>query len=89
MTTAAELEAITKVIADQAPKLREAGVLELQVDGLRATFAPWDPPFDPEQQPATTDDGAGSDPLNDPMLYGRAPGSGVPGRRNRIYEDED
>jgi hypothetical protein len=68
--TAAEFVAL---LEQHAPRLRDAGVLSIQVDGAGATFAPAPPPkvdLQAAAQPAT------SDPLDDPALY---QGGAVPG----------
>lgn len=70
------------LIADRAPQLREAGVLELTVDGVTVRLAPYEPPpAQPRREEAAVED---PDPLNDPATFGRigrAPGFDRPRRQ--------
>lgn len=76
--TAAEFVAL---LEQHAPRLREAGVLSIQVDGCAASFTPPPPPAldtKGDGQPET------GDPLDNPALYsgGRVPGYALEGDPN-------
>jgi hypothetical protein len=64
------------LLEERAPRLRAAGVLEIDVRGLRARLAPPDPPplkkekIEPEVR---------LNPLDDPRTYGLPPGAKLPG----------
>lgn len=68
------------LIVERAPKLREAGVLSVEVEGLKATLAPIQAPEvesgdeTPEEQ---------FDVLSDPATFGHTDAERVPGRRRR------
>lgn len=70
-----DLAAKLELIAAHAPKLRKAGVIEVDVDGVRVKLAPdvgeSDMKGDTESEPDSIWD--------DPSLYGRNPGRPVPG----------
>jgi len=75
--TAADLLAL---IVKHAPALRDAGILSVEVEGLKATLAPAQPP-EVESGDATPEEQF--DVLNDPALYGHTDPDRVPGRRRR------
>lgn len=73
---------ILDVIIGRAPKLREAGVLRVNIDGMAFDLAP-------SEQAAEDDDGTRSsdeeaDPFEDPATYGGRP---PPGYRRREREE--
>lgn len=74
--------ALLDVIIAKAPALRMAGVSLVRLGDLEFHVAPPEPP------PVVTDDGERepTDPLNDPLLYGRS--RGTPGFGHRSDDDE-
>lgn len=76
-----------KLLIEQAPALREAGVLDLTIGGVSVRLAPHEPP------PATPDPRERveepANALDDELTYGRRPGSGVPGFPRRRHEEND
>lgn len=72
------------LLIDRAPKLREAGVLRVQLEGLLSfELAPVAPEIDDgeDRQPENYEH---SDPLQDPATF---PGGHVPGFRRRPHEE--
>lgn len=84
--TSDDLAKALAVLAEHAPRLRSAGVLELSVGDVRAVLA--------NAEPATSDDddddeSEGDDrrpALHDPATFGRR--GGVPRRRD-LHPDDD
>lgn len=78
-----EAEDLIDVVISRAPKLREAGVLELGIIGLK--LAPLEPEPDQEetaeQREARKEDELRSNAWTDPDTFGRR--SGVPGNDPR------
>jgi hypothetical protein len=66
-----------RVIAENAPRLRAAGVQQLAIDGVSMVLAP-PAPSAPADPPASTDEEPTGD-LDDPTTYGRPEGSSAPG----------
>lgn len=75
------------LIIDRAPALREAGVLDLTIDGVSMRFAPHEPP--PAVPDARDRVEEPTNALDDELTYGRRPGSGVPGFPRRRREEID
>lgn len=69
-----DLRAQLAVIAEHAPQLRAAGVLQVSIDGVGAVLAPADPV--PSSGPAPKPRPVYADPLEDPDTFagGRVPG---------------
>lgn len=75
------------LLIDRAPALREAGVLELTMDGVSVTLAPHEaPPAEPDPRERVEEP---ANALDDELTYGRRPGSGVPGFPRRRHEEID
>lgn len=76
MADQADPAKLLELILGRAVELRQAGVLELDLAGMRVRFSPAEPKADADDQtkpaePVLTQD--------DPATYGLPPGSPVPG----------
>lgn len=65
---AADLESVCQLLTEHAPKLREAGVLELEVGDIRVKLADPDPP---DLEDEDEDEPSVADPMQDGETYGR------------------
>ncbi len=74
-TNSSSSNELLAMIQARAPELRKAGILALELEGLKVTFAPYEP------EPAFSDeeDDPELDVLEDPATYGNK--KTVPGRR--------
>jgi len=71
-----------RLLVEWAPKLREAGILTVEVEGIRATLAPHEFKAPEVEADAETDEEQ-FDVLNDPATYGHTNADLVPGRKQR------
>lgn len=82
--TASELLAL---LAEKAPALRKAGVLEVAIDGFRAKLAA--PDYEPDGEDEKPKPEERLNALDDPRTFGLPAGSTIPSRSSRIISDED
>lgn len=76
-----------KLLLEQAPALREAGVLELTIGGVSMRLAPHEAP--PAEAGPSDRVEEPTNALDDELTYGRRPGTGVPGFPRRRHEETD
>ncbi len=88
------------MIREEAPALREAGVLELEFDGVRVTLAPCAPSTstresadtgEAEKAPAKESQpvpDAGVSPLDDPSTWGLPHDAKIPGLRRPVKRED-
>lgn len=70
------------LLIDRAPKLREAGVMRVELEGLCLVLAPPEQMLDDREE--RDEDIEHADPLQDPATF---PGGRVPGYRRRPHEE--
>jgi hypothetical protein len=81
---------ILAMIREQAPALREAGVLELELDGWRVMLAPPAPVLAADTATdAPSPPMPDLDPLNDPATWGMPAGARPPGFKDRVNRSEE
>lgn len=70
-----------RLLLEYAPALREAGILTVEVQGIKATLAPHE--FAPEVESDAESNEEQFDVLHDPATYGHTNADLVPGRKQR------
>jgi hypothetical protein len=80
---------ILAMIREQAPSLREAGVLELELDGWSVKLAPPAPVQDDDAADTPSPPMSDLDPLNDPATWGMPAGTRPPGFKDRVNRSEE
>lgn len=79
--TPLQIAELMDLALSRAPKLREAGLLELCVDGVLMKFAPVVAPEPPPVADRPAEPEPPSNPWQSPQMYGRT--KTVPGARQR------
>ncbi len=80
---------ILAMIREQAPALREAGVLELEFDGWSVKLAPSAPAPAADASDTPSNPMPDLDPLNDPATWGMPAGARPPGFKDRVNRSEE
>jgi hypothetical protein len=80
---------ILAMIREQAPSLRAAGVLELELDGWSVKLAPPVPSQAADAADSPSAPMPDLDPLNDPATWGMPAGTRPPGFKDRVNKSEE